>query len=168
MKIQITRLLLLLSCALAFGVHAEEADELASASAVVSPDAQSFCIFDEGPPADMKYSVVRKLKVGKGTYGGVKDILPKFVNLALQRNAHAVINYNGSQRFGFFPWRMVRPVVTGTAIRWADTPTRSCEAMGGSTLGTILATDQAPGAAAKQDARARPAVPAEAASAAAS
>jgi hypothetical protein len=103
-----------------------------------------FCFFAETPPADQKYTVVKKLKVGKGTYGGVKDILPKLADHARKQGADAIMNYTGSQRFGFFPWRMVRPVVRGVAIKWTDPKKPDCAAMGGSTLQAILASDKAP------------------------
>ena len=115
-----------------------------SAAPVVSPEAAQFCFFAGMPPSDLKYQTIRKFKVGKGTYGGVKDILPKFANHAMGLGADAVMNYAGSQRFGFWPWRMVRPVVQGVAIKWSLPPGKDCAAMGGSTLATILATDKAP------------------------
>ena len=105
---------------------------------------ENFCFFAGIPPSDMKYTVIRKLKVGKGTYGSVKDILPRFADNAQKAGADAIIRYTGSQRFGFFPWRMVRPVVRGVAVKWSDGSKRDCAAMGGATLKTILATDRPP------------------------
>lgn len=103
-----------------------------------------FCFFSGKPPSTVKYTVVRKLKLGKGTYGGVKDVLPKFAANAQRLGADAIIEYAGSQRFGFWPWRLVRPVVHGVAVKWVDPQSGNCQALGGSTLQTILATDQAP------------------------
>lgn len=102
------------------------------------------CFIAGTPAAAFQYTVIRKFKVGKGSYGGVKDILPQFAEHASNLGADAVMNYAGSQRFGFWPWRMVRPVVQGVAIKWHANPSPSCEALGGSTLAHILATDQAP------------------------
>jgi hypothetical protein len=107
-------------------------------------DVSDFCFFAGTPSSDMKYTLVRKLKVGKGTYGGVKDILPKLADNARQAGADAIINYTGSQRFGFLPWRMVRPVVRGVAIKWSDPKNRDCSANGGTTLKAILDTDRSP------------------------
>jgi hypothetical protein len=107
-------------------------------------DIGDFCFFSDAPPANTKYTVIRKLKLGKGSYGGVKDILPRFVERARKAGADAIINYTGSQRFGFWPWRVVRPVVRGTAIKWADSSNEDCRAMGGSTLKMILSTNQPP------------------------
>lgn len=120
-----------------------------SSEAAVVPNAQpavlgNFCFFAGTPASDFKYTVIRKLKVGKGTYGGVKDLLPKFAGYAQSHGADAIINYTGSQRFGFWPWRMVRPVVRGTAIKWANPAAKDCAAMGGTTLSTILASDKPP------------------------
>lgn len=102
------------------------------------------CFFAGAPPDTFKYTVIRKFKVGKGSYGGVKDILPQFAAQANKLGADAVIQYAGSQRFGFWPWRMVRPVAQGVAVKWQTPPTEDCHTLGGSTLATILATDQAP------------------------
>ncbi|PZQ23476.1 MAG: hypothetical protein DI562_18765, partial [Stenotrophomonas acidaminiphila] len=68
---------------------------------------------------------------GKGSYGSVNDILPMVIADAKAAGADAVIHYNGSQRFGFWPWRFVRPVVTGTAIKWEPTREVDCAAAGG-------------------------------------
>lgn len=105
---------------------------------------RDFCFFAGTPPSDVKYTVIKKLKVGKGTYGSVTDILPKFAGYAQKVGADAVIDYTGSQRFGFWPWRLVRPVVRGTAVKWTSPPKSDCTAMGGSTLTAILATNKPP------------------------
>ena len=104
----------------------------------------AMCFFAGAPPDTFKYTVIRKFKVGKGSYGGVKDILPQFAAQANKLGADAVIQYAGSQRFGFWPWRMVRPVAQGVAVKWQTPPTEDCHTLGGRTLSTILATDQAP------------------------
>lgn len=103
-----------------------------------------FCIFTGRPPSDFKYSVVKSVKVGKGTYGGVKDILPSLADRARRTGADAIMNYTGSQRFGFWPWRMVRPVVRGVGIKWTGDKKPDCAATGGMILKDILATDTAP------------------------
>ena len=126
-------------------VEVEIASNKEDSQAIVPPnDVANFCFFSGTPPADAKYTVIKKLKVGKGSYGGVKDILPKFAGHAQKVGADAIISYTGSQRFGFWPWRMVRPVVRGVAIKWSDTQSRDCAAMGGTTLKTMLATDKPP------------------------
>jgi hypothetical protein len=107
-------------------------------------EAGHMCFFSALPSAGVKYSLVKKLKVGKGTYGSVTDILPKFAGYAQQVGADAIINYTGSQRFGFWPWRMVHPVVRGEAVKWSGNPGLDCAAMGGNTLDAILASNKAP------------------------
>lgn len=102
-----------------------------------------FCLFAGDPPSELKYTELRAFKVGKGSYGGVTDILPKMVEEARMIGADAIIRYSGSQRFGFWPWRIVRPVVRGTAIKW-NGPQPDCATVGGTPLGTVLATNQAP------------------------
>lgn len=103
-----------------------------------------FCFFAGTPQSDIQYVTIRKLKVAKGAYGGVKDILPKFAATARKVGADAIINYTGSQRFGFFPWRTVRPVVRGVAIKWVSLQKPECGAVGGTTLKEILDTDRPP------------------------
>jgi hypothetical protein len=84
------------------------------------------------------------VKIGKGSYGGVNDILPKLAEYARLRGADAIIEYTGSQRFGFWPWRLVRPVVRGVAVQWTEPKTVNCEAIGGTKLSTILSTNLPP------------------------
>ncbi|WP_233471087.1 hypothetical protein [Paraburkholderia caribensis] len=96
------------------------------------------------PPADQKYKVIKNIKIGKGSYGSVQDILPKMAEYAQLRGADAIVEYNGSQRFGFWPWRMVRPVVRGVAVQWTDPKPSSCESIGGTRLRTILSSGQPP------------------------
>lgn len=132
--------------------HAQEVEVELDASPAQGNEAASqpledvglLCFFAGKPPSDVKYTVIKRLKVAKGTYGGVTQILPKFASQARGYGAHAIIDYTGSQRFGFWPWRMVRPVVRGTAVRWSTPPSQDCATLGGSTLATILATDMPP------------------------
>ena len=113
-------------------------------AASMSQEGRDLCVFDNGAPSDAPHQIIRKLKVAKGTYGGVKELLPKLVEEALANKADAIADYNSSQRFGFWPWRVVRPVVTATAIRWTEPPRKSCEAMGGVRLEVILTTNRSP------------------------
>jgi len=103
-----------------------------------------FCLFAGSPPSDLKFTVIRKLKVGKQTYGSVKDVLPGLVDQAQSSGADAIISYNGSQRFGFFPWRLVRPVATGTAIKWIGSVPKDCKAQGGTTVSEVLIANKPP------------------------
>jgi hypothetical protein len=107
-------------------------------------DAANFCFFTGQPPSNVKYQVITPLKVGKGTYGNVREILPTLVERAQARGADAIIHYAGSQRFGFWPWRFIRPVVRGEAIRWLEPLGQDCEGLGGSTLQSIIETDSPP------------------------
>lgn len=72
----------------------------------------------EGKPSNTDYKVIKRIKIGKGTYGSVEDLYSKVATIVNQHNADAVINYHGSQRFGFWPWKVVRPVITGTAVKF--------------------------------------------------
>jgi hypothetical protein len=103
-----------------------------------------FCLYAGSPPSDFKFRSIGRVRLGKGTYGGVREELPGFVSEARAKGADAVISYNGAQRFGFWPWRFVRPVLTGVAIKFDEGKVPDCLASGGSTLTTVLATNQEP------------------------
>lgn len=83
----------------------------------------------EGTPSAEYYKLIKRIKAAKGTYGGFEEIKPKLAIVARKYGADVVINYHQSQRFGFWPWRIVRPVLTGTAVKW-NTPV-DCAALGG-------------------------------------
>lgn len=96
------------------------------------------CLFTGAPPAEYTYSSLKKLKYGKGSYGSVNDLLPLVVEDAKTAGADAIIHYNGAQHFGFWPWRFVRPVVTGVAIKWSPARDIDCAGAGGHyTTGTL-------------------------------
>ena len=103
----------------------------------------SFCLIAGTPPSDV-YTVIKKVKLAKGSYGHVKDVLPEFVAEARSLGADAIINYAGTQRFGLLPWRMVRPVLRGIAVKWDSNVVVECEKMGGQTMSTVIATNRAP------------------------
>lgn len=119
---------------------------VAYAADEVAPEALengSFCLFSTVPEPQYKYKALQKVKFGKGAYGNVKGVLPRFVAEAKAGGADAVINYTGSQRFGFWPWRIVRPVLRGDAIKWDGTPA-DCKKMGGLSMQEIIAADKGP------------------------
>ncbi len=117
----------------------------AAASAPVSsmPNG-NFCLYAGSPPPDIKHRALGHVKLGKGTYGGVRDELPVFVAEARAKGADAITSYNGSQRFGFWPWRLVRPVLKGVAVKFDDGKVPDCAATGGSTLATVMSTNVEP------------------------
>ncbi len=99
---------------------------------------EGICLFTGVPPAEFTYTEVKDLDYGKGSYGSVNDILPELVKDAKAAGADAVIHYNGAQHFGFWPWRLVRPVATGTAIKWTPARDVDCASAGGHyTTGTL-------------------------------
>lgn len=108
-----------------------------------SPADAQFCIYPLSAPSAGTYTTVHKLKVGKGTYGSVSEMLPQLVAKARHEGADAIVDYDGAQRFGFWPWRMVHPVVHGTGVKWSG-PAPDCAASGGTTLGAILASGKVP------------------------
>lgn len=115
----------------------------------VAPEQQSpksgICLFTGTPPPEFTYTALKELDYGKGSYGSVNDILPKLVEDAKAVGADAVIHYNGAQHFGFWPWRFVRPVATGTAIKWSPARDVDCASAGGHyTTGTLEEAPSAP------------------------
>jgi hypothetical protein len=150
MKHSMTVLALILAGAAAWaGTPEQELADGRRLAAGLSQEGRDLCVFDNGAPADVPHQTIRSLKVAKGTYGGVKELLPTLTQQALADKADAIIDYNSSQRFGFWPWRVVRPVVTGTAIRWTEAPRKSCEALGGVRMETILSSNRSPEALAR-------------------
>lgn len=83
----------------------------------------------KGTPDSNQFQIKKRIKVAKGTYGSVEELYPRFAERAHQVGGNVIINYNASQRFGFWPWRIVRPVVWGTAVKW-NTPV-NCKQLGG-------------------------------------
>ena len=65
----------------------------------------------KGTPDSSQFQIKKRIKVAKGTYGSVVELYPRFAERAHQVCGNVVINYNASQRFGFWPWRFVRPVI---------------------------------------------------------
>jgi hypothetical protein len=96
------------------------------------------CLLSGIPPLDVKYTKVGEVKIAKHSFGSVNDVIPLLVDKAKRLNADAIIEYNGSQRFGFLPWQFVRPTASGTAVTWTLPDNVTCESMGG-TYKTTLA-----------------------------
>lgn len=100
--------------------------------------AAGVCLFTGEPPAGFTYTRLQELDYGKGSYGSVNDLLPIVVRDARAAGADAIIHYNGAQHFGFWPWRLVRPVVTGVAVKWTPARHVDCAGAGGYyTTGTL-------------------------------
>lgn len=95
---------------------------------------QRLCLITGTPSGNLQYKVVKKIKFGKGTYGSVTDLYPRLHQTAEKYHADAVIHYRASQRFGFWPWRFVRPVISGTAIQWQSPSANNCRLAGGQEL----------------------------------
>ncbi|MEB3766140.1 hypothetical protein [Acinetobacter sp. MD2] len=103
--------------------------QVANAKSKTTPTTHPICLIPDYP-LNVKFTEIKRIKVAKGTYGSVTDLYPRMKDRAQHYGADAVINYHASQRFGFWPWRIVRPVATGTAIKWtADAP--NCASLGG-------------------------------------
>jgi hypothetical protein len=102
------------------------------------------CLFTGMPPSDLSYTKLKRVKVGKGSFGSVVDILPEFAYRAQALEADAIINYAGTQRFGFWPWRIIRPVARGEAIKWNSNVKPECAQVGGTTISTVIKTKKAP------------------------
>ena len=110
----------------------------------MKPEDAGFCLYGALPTGGAKYTPLHAVRTGRETYGGVTDELPRFVETAKATGGDAVIHYNGAQRFGFWPWRLVRPVLTGTPIKWVDQPAPDCVASGGVTFAGVMASNKEP------------------------
>jgi hypothetical protein len=112
----------------------------------VAPEFENadFCLFAGHPPSDVKYAVIKKIKLAKGTYGSVSEILPNFVLQAKALGGNAVIDYAGTQRFNIMPWKMIRPVLRGTAVKIETEGAFDCAKLGGTTVATVIAENKAP------------------------
>jgi hypothetical protein len=104
------------------------ANQKEAANQVSAQPKLKVCVI-EGIPDSSQYQIKKHIKAAKGTYGSVVEVYPRFVERAHQVGGNVVINYHASQRFGFWPWRFVRPVVWGTAVKW-NTPV-DCKKIGG-------------------------------------
>ena len=125
------------------------APEAAAASAAhgnmgkMKPEDAGFCLYGAEPSGGAKYTTLRNVKTSRETYGGVTDELPRFVETAKATGADAVIHYNGAQRFGFWPWRLVRPVLSGVPIKF-EQPAPDCVATGGVTAANVMESNKEP------------------------
>lgn len=107
-------------------------------------DTLGICLITGLPSIDVKYEKIRRIKVGKNSYGGVADILPLLAERADALGANAVVNYMGSQRFGFWPWRVVRPVVRGVAVKLDVKSGQTCKSIGGASIRNVIKTNLPP------------------------
>ena len=129
MKPIIATSILMLSLAVAALAQATESP---AATADSSSPGNRVCVLSGAPPSAAAFTVVKQLKIGKGTYGSVDEGISMLADKARALGADAIVNYSGSQRFGFWPWRFVHPVVRGTAIKWNAGVSFDCVASGGS------------------------------------
>ncbi|MBB3167080.1 hypothetical protein [Simiduia aestuariiviva] len=107
-------------------------------------DPMAICLITGLPASDVSYEKIQRIKLGKGSYGSVADILPAFAQKADTLGANAIVNYVGSQRFGFWPWRVVRPVVRGEAVKLDIASDKTCKDIGGATVQEVIDTNMEP------------------------
>jgi hypothetical protein len=112
----------------------------ASAEASAGTD---MCFYAHRPTGDARFTVVGPLKQGKQTFGSVRDLLPRLAAQARADGADAIVDYDAGQHFGFWPWRLVRPIAHGTAIKWSG-PAPDCTASGGKWMTRIEVDNVAP------------------------
>jgi hypothetical protein len=124
--------------------HIDDAAAAAKpATANESPKASDMCFYAHRPTGDVRYDVLDKVKEGKQTYGSVRDLLPRLAAEARKSGGDAIVDYDAGQHFGFWPWRMVRPIAHGTIIKWAG-QAPDCSSSGGKWLSSILVDNVAP------------------------
>ncbi|WP_444886447.1 hypothetical protein ACJJIX_19805 [Microbulbifer sp. VAAC004] len=111
---------------------------------VSASDSLDICLVTGHPASDIKYEKIQRIKIGKNSYGSVTDVLQVFADKADALGANAVVNYVGSQRFGFWPWRFVRPVVRGEAVKLYFSNGQTCRDIGGATVREVIKTNKEP------------------------
>ena len=129
----------------AAAAQAKDRAEAEAALAAAPAAERDLCLVRGTPSGDARFQVLKKLKAARQTYGSVTLVLPELARQARAAGGDLVIDYNGSQRFGFFPWRLVRPVATGTAVRWLGAQPVDCAALGGNTVAEVISTNKEPG-----------------------
>jgi len=108
-----------------------------------SKPSSDMCFYAHRPTGTANFTVLGPLKQGKQTYGSVRDLLPSLAAQARAQGGDAIVDYDAGQHFGFWPWRLVRPIAHGTAIKWTG-PAPDCPASGGKWLASILVDNVAP------------------------
>lgn len=91
---------------------------------------EDFCYFDTEPNG-AAFKVIGKVHLGGNFYGSANGLLPGFEKKVKARGGNSIANFKASQRFGFWPWRFIRPVVSGDAIQILNANGKSCEELGG-------------------------------------
>jgi hypothetical protein len=95
------------------------------------PPDRPICVMKGVAQPPVKYGLVRRMKLGRQTFGGIRPLTAKMVQQARMEDADAIFNYRASQRFGFWPWRFIRPVVWGDAVQINNAEAFDCEKLGG-------------------------------------
>lgn len=125
------KVLVIIGCILLSGCSADLStlQEGNLVSANYAKNMRTKCVFDSSP--NIEYQSFKPLKAARGTYGSVSRVMPKLLNNADRAGANTVVNFQGGQRFGFWPWRIVRPVMYGTGVNWKGKNDLECKALGG-------------------------------------
>ena len=89
-----------------------------------------FCYFDTEPNG-AAFTVLKRAVVGGSFYGSTEGLKPKLEQKVKGLGGNSIANFKASQRFGFWPWRIIRPVVSGDAIQILNANGKSCEELGG-------------------------------------
>src|SRR2546425_9510255 len=89
------------------------------------------CVISGVPPREARWAILKSLKVGRQTYGPAEICLQEMVRQARRLGADAIVNYHGAQHFGFWPWRFIRPIAEGDAVRIDNPEAFNCAALGG-------------------------------------
>ncbi len=98
-----------------------------------------FCfIKDELPQGNVEYSMLKNVKVGSNFYGSTGKVVAKLMKESIAKGGNAVVNFYAGQRFGFWPWRLVRPVARGRVIKITNANGLTCEEIGGKTIQQVL------------------------------
>ena len=130
-KGKIMKKIIILSAMLSLASGLTHGNEDNNISVQSSVSESNICLLSGMPPSDYKYNTIKNIKYGKNGYGSVNTVIPLLVDEARGLGADAIIGYVGGQRFGFWPWQFIRPVVRGVAVTWVAPEKIDCEGIGG-------------------------------------
>ena len=91
---------------------------------------EDFCYFDTEPNG-AAFTVLKRAVVGGTFYGSTEGLKPKLEQKVKGQGGNSIANFKASWRFGFWPWRFIRPLVSGDAIQILNANGKSCEELGG-------------------------------------
>lgn len=89
------------------------------------------CMIPGPAPAGVQHKVMGTITTYMHHYGDTESVLLEMAEEARRMGANAVVGVSSGQRFGWFAWRVVRPLAEGTAVRLQNPEELNCQGAGG-------------------------------------